>query len=146
MTKIGVQILKTHNRFQLTCPFNKKILKVIRKIKKRYYSRINKTWYLPLEEYPAFKDFLSEDPEFEFEVKEFQENIYQLNNSLKKKGNYLFNKVDSLELRFNQSINRNITKSEIESIKKLNNSIKNTKNLIIERIKDSEFQVRQLIQ
>ena len=70
MTKIGVQILKTHNRFQLTCPYNKKLLKVIRKIKKRYYSRINKTWYLPLEEYPAFKDFLSEDPEFEFEVKE----------------------------------------------------------------------------
>ena len=52
-----VQILKTHNRFQLTCPFNKKILKIIRKIKKRYYSKINKTWYLPLEE-------------FEFEVKE----------------------------------------------------------------------------
>ena len=24
MTKIGVQILKTHNRFQLTCPYNKK--------------------------------------------------------------------------------------------------------------------------
>ena len=70
MTKMRVQILKTHNRFQLTCPYNKKILKVIRKIKKRYYSRINKTWYLPLEEYPAFKDFLSEDPEFEFEVKE----------------------------------------------------------------------------
>ena len=70
MTKIGVQILKTHSRFQLTCPYNKKLLKVIRKIKKRYYSKINKTWYLPLEEYQAFKDFLSEDPEFKFEVKE----------------------------------------------------------------------------
>ena len=79
-------------------------------------------------------------------IKNNKENIYKLNNSLNNTGNYLFKKVDSLESRFNQSINRNITKSEIESIKKLNNSIKNTKNLIIERIKDSEFQVHQLIQ
>ena len=63
-----VKILKTHNRFQLTYPhnnifqYNKKI--VIRKLKKRYYSKINIIWYLPLEEYPAFKDFLSKNPKF----------------------------------------------------------------------------------
>ena len=54
-------------------------------------------------------------------IKINHENIYKLNYSLNNTGNYLFKKVDSLELRFNQSINRNISKS------------------------DSEFQVRQLI-
>ena len=60
----------------MTCPYNKKILKVIGKIKKKYYSKINKTWPLPLEEYSAFKDFLSEDPLFEFEVKESKPVIF----------------------------------------------------------------------
>ena len=65
-----VQILKTHNRFQLLCPYNSKVLRIIRRIKKRYYCKKNKTWYLPLEEYAAFIDQLSDYPEFEIEVKE----------------------------------------------------------------------------
>ena len=40
-----VQILKTRNEFRLSCGYNIKILKVIRKIKKRYYDKVNKTWY-----------------------------------------------------------------------------------------------------
>ena len=65
-----VPILKTHNRFQLQCAYNSKVLRIIRRIKKRYYCRKTKTWYLPLEEYAAFKDQLSDYPEFEIEVKE----------------------------------------------------------------------------
>ena len=65
-----VEILKTHNRFQLQCPYNTKVLRIIRRIKKRYYCKNTKAWYLPLEEYAAFKDQLSDYPEFEIEVKE----------------------------------------------------------------------------
>ena len=50
-----VQILKTHNRFQMQCSYNTKVLKVIKKINKRYYCKNNKTWYLPLKDYPTFK-------------------------------------------------------------------------------------------
>jgi len=62
-----IQILKTHKRIQLQCPYNSKVLKVIRKIQKRYYNKNTKTWYLPLEEYQSIRDAL---PEFEFEVAE----------------------------------------------------------------------------
>ena len=65
-----VQILKTHNRFQMQCPYNIMVLRITRKIKKRYYFKKTKTWYLPLEEYASFKDQLSDNPEFEFEEKE----------------------------------------------------------------------------
>ena len=65
-----VQILKTHNRFELRCPYNSKVLRIIRRIKKRYYCRKTEIWYLPLEEYAAFKDQISDYPEFEIEVKE----------------------------------------------------------------------------
>ena len=64
-----VQILKTHNRFQMQCPYNIKVLRIIKKIKKRYYFKNTKTWYLPLEEYASFKIQLSDYPEFEFEKK-----------------------------------------------------------------------------
>ena len=62
-----VQILKTHYRFQMHCPYNHKVLKVVKKIQKRYYNKNTKTWYFPIEEYQGFKDAL---PEFEFEVTE----------------------------------------------------------------------------
>ena len=65
-----VQILKTHNRFQLQCPYNSKVLRIIRRIKKIYYCKKTKTWYFPLEEYAAFKDQSSDYPEFEIEEKE----------------------------------------------------------------------------
>ena len=60
-----VQILKTHNRFQMQCPYTIKVLRIIKKIKKVYYFKKTQTWYLPLEEYASFKDQLSDYPEFE---------------------------------------------------------------------------------
>ena len=65
-----IQIIKTHNRLQMHCPYNIKVLKIIRKINKRYYCRKTKTWYLPLVSYASFKDQLSVYPEFEIEEKE----------------------------------------------------------------------------
>ena len=65
-----VQIVKTHNRFKLQCAYNIKVLKIIRKINKRYYCRKTKTWYFPLEAYATFKDQISVYPEFEIEEKE----------------------------------------------------------------------------
>ena len=65
-----VLILKTHNRFQMQYPHNTKVLKVIKKISKRYYFKNRKTWYLPLEDYQTFKNSLADDPKFEFEESE----------------------------------------------------------------------------
>ena len=65
-----VHILKTYIRFQMQCPYNIKVLRIIRKIKKRYYCKRNKAWCLPLEEFASFKDQLSDYPEFEFKEKE----------------------------------------------------------------------------
>ena len=62
-----VQILKTHHRFQMLCPYSHEVLKVVRKIQKGYYNKNTKTWYFPIEEYQTFKDSL---PEYEFEVRE----------------------------------------------------------------------------
>ena len=53
----------------MQCPYNIKVLMIIIKIKKRYYCKKTKTWYLPLKEYEAFKVQLSDYREFEFEVK-----------------------------------------------------------------------------
>ena len=54
----------------MQCPYNIKVLRIIRKLQKRYYFRKTLTWYLPLEGYALFKDQLSDYPEFEFEEKE----------------------------------------------------------------------------
>jgi len=88
-----VQILKTHNRFQMQCPYNTKVLKVIKKINKRYYCRNTKTWYLPLEDYQTFKSSLSDDPEFEFEESESKTVVF-----IKKI-------ADKIELKFSRFIN-----------------------------------------
>ena len=75
------QILKKRKKFRLSCGYKTRILKVIRKIKKRYYNtksqfmplhQANKIWRLPLEEYQDFSYVLLTDPEFEFEVKELK--------------------------------------------------------------------------
>ena len=55
----------------MQCPYNIKVLKIIRKINKRYYCRKTKTWYLPLEAYATFKEQISVYPEFEIEEKEY---------------------------------------------------------------------------
>ena len=68
--KNETQISKTHNRFQLQCPYNINVLRIIRKIKKKYYCKKTKIWYLPLEGNESFKDQLSDYPEFEFKEKE----------------------------------------------------------------------------
>ena len=51
-------------------PYNIIVLRILRKIKIRYYWKKTKTWYLPLEKYAAFKYQLLDNPEFEFEIKE----------------------------------------------------------------------------
>ena len=51
----------------MQCPYNHKVLKVVRKIQERYNNKNIKTWYFPINEYQAFKDSL---PEYEFEVTE----------------------------------------------------------------------------
>ena len=71
-----VQILKTRNKFQISCGYNAKILNVIRRIKKRYYDKVNKTWYLPIEEYQDFINVFSTDPEFEIEVKDLKPVVF----------------------------------------------------------------------
>ena len=53
----------------MQCPYNIKVLRIIRKKNKRYYCKKSKTWYSPLEEYAAFKDQLSDYPVFEYKVK-----------------------------------------------------------------------------
>ena len=60
-----VKILKSNNRFELQCPYNSKVIKVIKNIQNRHYNKNTKTWNLPLEEYQSIRDAL---PEFEFEV------------------------------------------------------------------------------
>ena len=52
------------------CPYNIKVLRIIRKINKRYYCRKTKTWFFPLEAYATFKDQISVYTEFEIEEKE----------------------------------------------------------------------------
>ena len=49
-----VQILMTHYRYQM--PNNQKVLKIVKKIQKRYYNTNPKTWYLPIGEYQSFND------------------------------------------------------------------------------------------
>ena len=88
-----VEILKTHNRFELQCPYNSKVLRIIRRIKKRYYCRKTKIWYLPLEEYAAFKDQLSDYPEFEIEVKESKPVVF------------IKTIADRIEIKFSKFVN-----------------------------------------
>ena len=55
---------------------NSKILKNIRKKKKRYYDKVNKTWYLPKEEYQVSSNVLSTDPESEFDYKDLKPVVF----------------------------------------------------------------------
>ena len=66
-----VQILMTHYRYQM--PNNQKVLKIVKKIQKRYYNTNPKTWYLPIGEYQSFNDQLS-DPFLNLKL---QNQIYQ---------------------------------------------------------------------
>ena len=68
MSKMKVQIVKNSERFHVYCPYNSKVLKLIRRIKNRYYNRNNKTWYLPIKDYIQFKDSLKILNEIEYDV------------------------------------------------------------------------------
>ena len=80
----------TRNKFRISCGYYTKILKVIRKIKKRYYDKVNKTWYLPIEEYQDFRNVLSTD--LEIEVKDLKPVVF-----IKKIG-------DKISVKFSQLI------------------------------------------
>ena len=49
-----VQIIIGPNIFQEHSLYNRKVLRVIKTIKKRYYYRKIKTWYLPIEDFDIF--------------------------------------------------------------------------------------------
>ena len=52
-----VQILKTHYRFQMHSPYNHKVLKVVKKIQKRYYNRIEIKFSKFIEEFKKYLEF-----------------------------------------------------------------------------------------
>ena len=63
-------------RFHVHCPYNPKVLKLIRKIKNRYYNRNNKTWYLTIKYYEQFKDLLTKLNENEYDVQGSRPVVY----------------------------------------------------------------------
>ena len=77
----------------MQCSYNTKVLKVIKKINKRYNCKNTETWYLPIEDYPTFNSSLADDPEFEFEESESKIVVF-----IKKI-------ADKIELKFRRFIN-----------------------------------------
>ena len=76
MSKMKVQIIKNSERFHVQRPYNLKILKLIRRIKNRYYNIHNKTWYLPIKDYEQFKDSLTKLNEIEYDVLDSRPVVY----------------------------------------------------------------------
>ena len=134
-----VQILKTHNRFQMQCPYNIKVLRIIRKIKKRYYCKKTKTWYLLLEEYASFKDQLSDYPEFEFEEKESKPVVFietiadRIEIKFSKCIDEFKKYLDFDGRRYNASAKKiSIPKEHLEAVIKLTNEIVVTNEILVD--------------
>ena len=63
-----VQIIKGPHIFELNSMYNQKVLRIIKTIKKRYYCKQKKTWYLPIENFDIFIKSLKNIPEIEINL------------------------------------------------------------------------------
>ena len=71
-----VEIKKGYKIFQCHSLYNEKVLRLIKRIKKRYYCKKNKTWYLPIEDYDIFIKSLTNIPEIEINSSDISEDGY----------------------------------------------------------------------
>ena len=56
--------------------YNQKVLRIIKTIKKRYYCKQKKTWYLPIEDYDIFIKSLANIPEIEINSSDISQDDY----------------------------------------------------------------------
>ena len=68
--KLKISIKKKQKKFELDCSYHPKVIKMIKKMPNRYYSKVQKRWNLPLEEYEMFFNEISKEPEFNIEISE----------------------------------------------------------------------------
>ena len=71
-----VQIKKGPHIFELNSIYNQKVLRIIKTIKKRYYCKQKKTWYLPIENFDIFIKSLKNIPEIEINCSDITQDNY----------------------------------------------------------------------
>ena len=71
-----VQIIKGPITFEVNSLYNQKVLRIIKTIKKRYYCRKKKTWYLPIEDFDIFIKSLANIPEIEINSSDISQDGY----------------------------------------------------------------------
>ena len=71
-----VEIKKGYKIFQCHSSYNQKVLRLIKTIKKRYYCKQKKTWYLPIEDFDIFIKSLANIPEIEINSSDISQDGY----------------------------------------------------------------------
>ena len=67
-----VNILKSEKNYMVSSPYNRKLLKLIKSINKKYWCRESKLWFLPIDSLEQFKEELKKDVDFEVLISELK--------------------------------------------------------------------------